>query len=64
MTREQRKRLPKAKLFQAEWSTRQWYFAKFRCANFMRVQIGRLCLSWRMSWLEHSAHTLHPELFA
>lgn len=64
MTREQRKRLPKAKLFQAEWSWRQCYMAKFRHANAMRVQIGHLCLMWRMPWLERSARALHPELFA
>ena len=64
MTREQRKRLPKAKLFTAEWSGRQSYFARFRLANAMRVQIGHICLIWRMPWLEHSARALHPEIFA
>lgn len=64
MTREQRKRLPKAKMFSMEFSRHQFYFAKFRLANAMRVQIGHLCLTWRMPWLEHSARALHPNLFA
>lgn len=64
MTRAQRKRLPKAMLFCAEWTPRHSYFAKFRLANAMRVQVGPLCLVWRMPWLEHSARTLHPEVFA
>ena len=63
MTREQRKRLPKASLFRAEWSWRPWYFAKFRLANAMRVQVGGLMLMWRMPYLEHVARVLHPEVF-
>ena len=64
MTREQRKRLPKAKLFHVEWTPRHSYLAKFRLANAMRVQLGPVCLVWRMPWLEHSAKALHPHLFA
>jgi hypothetical protein len=53
-------RLPRASLFRAEWDWRYFYFAKFRLANAMRVQIGWLVLIWRMPWLEHSARALHP----
>ncbi|WCK24142.1 hypothetical protein [Agrobacterium pusense] len=62
MTREQRKRLPKAGLIRFEWSSYS-YIAKFRLANAMKVQIGRLSIVWRMPWLEHSARRLHPEVF-
>lgn len=62
MTKDQRKRLPKSKLFHVEWG-RPSYFATFRLANAMRVQIGHLCLTWRMPWLEHSARALYPQLF-
>ena len=47
MTRAQRKRLPKAGLFSVRMTQRS-YFAKFRLANAMQVQIGRLTLIWRM----------------
>ena len=62
MTREQRKRLPKAKLFSARWAQRG-YFAKFRLANAMQVQVWRLTLMWRMPWLERPARALYPEVF-
>jgi len=62
MTREQRKKLPKAGLIHFEWGSYS-YFAKFRLANAMKVQIGRLSIVWRMPWLEHSARRLHPEVF-
>jgi len=64
MIQSQRKRLPKVKQFSVEWTPRHSYHAKFRLANAMRVQIGPLCLVWRMPWLDRSARALHPELFA
>ncbi|WP_421359991.1 hypothetical protein [Agrobacterium rosae] len=63
MTRDQRKRLPKAGLIRFEWGSYS-YVVKFRFANSMKVQIGRLSIMWRMPWLKHSARRLHPELFA
>jgi len=56
--------LPKASLFWVEWAPARFYFAKFRLANAMRVQVGWIAVSWRMPWLEHVARTLHPECFA
>ena len=63
MIREQRKRLPKSALIRFEWGSYS-YVAKFRYANAMKVQIGRLGIVWRMPWLEHSARRLHPVVFA
>lgn len=63
LTREQKSKLPKAQLIRFSWWRRRGIFAKFRLANAMQVHIGRLEISWRMPWLEHSARALHPELF-
>lgn len=56
--------LPKAALIRFEWSWRLFYFAKFRLANAMRLQIGWLVVTVRMPWLPRSARALHPEYFA
>lgn len=37
----------KAPLLTVEWSWRYFYFAKFRCANFRRFQIGWLTIMTR-----------------
>lgn len=63
LTREQKSKLPKAKLVQIRWWSHRGIFAKFRLANAMQIHIGRLEIAWRMPWLEHSARALHPELF-
>ena len=57
--------LPKAKLFSIKigGSYKKPYFAKFRGANFMRWQIGRIRVQHRMPWLLSSAMSLHPHLF-
>lgn len=56
------KRLPKAKLIRFAWG-KHFYFAKFRLANAVRLQLGWLVVEFRAPWLEHSARRLHPELF-
>lgn len=56
-------RLEKARLISFEWSWRQFYFARFRLANAVRLQIGWLAVNMRAPWLEHSARQLHPEIF-
>lgn len=63
LTRAQRRRLPKAKLLQIEWSTGASYFARFRLANALRWQIGRLTITHRAPWLAHVARAHHPHLF-
>ena len=63
LTREQKAKLPKAKLLIVRWWKMPGIFAKFRLANAMQVHIGRLELGWRMPWLPRSARALHPELF-
>lgn len=62
MTKEQRQKLPKASLIHISWG-KYSYIAKSRGANFMRVQIGRMTIVFRMPWLEHSARRLYPQLF-
>lgn len=68
MTREQRKRLPKAGLVAFEWATPIFptrpFFGRNRLANAMRLRFGNLVVVARAPWLEHSARALHPELFA
>lgn len=64
MTKAQRERLPKARMINVRWWRQRGIVAKFRLANAMQVHIGRLEISWRMPWLEHSARALHPEIFA
>jgi hypothetical protein len=60
-----RKKLPRAKLFSIKIGGyyKKPYYTKFRCANFMRWQIGYICITHRMPWLEDSARKLHPHLF-
>lgn len=55
--------LPKAPLIWLEWSFRHFYFAKFRLANAIRLQVGWLVVNVRAPWLDHSARVLHPEHF-
>jgi hypothetical protein len=40
----------RAPLITVEWSWRYFYFAKFRCANFRRFQIGWLTIMTRAAW--------------
>jgi hypothetical protein len=67
LTRAQKSRLMKAKLFSVEWLgppiIRRHWWSYLRFANAANFHIFRLSLSWRMPWLEHSARALHPELF-
>lgn len=62
-----RKKLPRATLIWFEWAKpilpNRPIFQRNRLANAMRLRIGSLVLILRMPWLEHSARTLHPELF-
>lgn len=44
----------KAPLFSVEWSWRYFYFAKFRLANAVRIQIGWLTIHTRAPWLEQA----------
>jgi hypothetical protein len=55
--------LPKARLIEVNWSWRRFYFARFRLANAVRLQIGWLIVHHRTPWLEHSARAAHPHLF-
>ncbi len=64
MTRDQRRQLPKARWFRLSWSWRWFYFTRFRCANFMRWQIGWLTVEHRMPYIEHVARQNYPEIFA
>jgi len=57
-----RKHLPKAKLFDISWG-RRFYFAKFRLANAVRLQIGWFVVHYRAPWLEQSARINYPQLF-
>jgi hypothetical protein len=61
---EWRRRLPKARLIEVQWTKGYSYFAKFRLANAWRIQIGPVCVMTRAPWLEHVARVHHPELFA
>ena len=55
--------LPKAKLITFKLSFGKPYFAKFRCANFIRRQIGWLTIETRAPWLTHVALQQHGHLF-
>lgn len=58
------RKLPKAKWFTIIRSYYDKpYYARFRCANFVRWQIGKYCIVHRAPWLKESAIKLHPELF-
>ena len=65
MPRHVRKKLPKAKVLSVEWGGfySKPYWARFRGANFMRWQLGRVCVTHRMPYIEHVARSLHPHLF-
>lgn len=60
-----RAKLPKAKLFSIKLGGYYWkpYWAKFRGANFIRWQLGRVCVTHRAPWIERSARANHPHLF-
>jgi hypothetical protein len=66
MDRKIRKKLPKSKMIAVRWGG--WYskpyFARFRMANCIRWQLWWVCVEHRAPWLEHSARSLHPHLFA
>lgn len=64
--RSVRRKLPKAKLLKVEVGgfDQKPYLAKFRCANFMRVQLWWVCITFRMPWLERPARQIHPHLFS
>lgn len=68
MTRQQRRRLPKAGLIAMEWAKPVFpgrpFMQRNRLANAMRFRLGNLVLVWRTPWLEHAARALHPEVFA
>lgn len=53
--------LPKAPLFNIEFSRRQFYFAKFRLANCWRLQIGWFVVHVRAPWLEHAKQYRYPQ---
>lgn len=57
------RQLPKARLISFEWSWAHCYFARFRLANAVRLQIGWLAIQFRAPWLERSARASHPHLF-
>ncbi len=57
-------KLPRASLLRVKFSIEPWYYAKFRLANAMRLQIGGLMIQFRMPWLPHVAKRLHPEIYA
>ena len=63
LTRQQKQKLPKAKLLHIRWNPGPGFIARFRFANAAAIHIGRLEISWRMPWLERSAQALHPEVF-
>jgi hypothetical protein len=65
MTRAQRRRLPKARLFWVEvWDRRMpCFFVKFRMANARQWHFGRLVVHMRAPWLEGPARQMHPEVF-
>jgi hypothetical protein len=65
MNRDQRRRLPKAKLLHVEiWDRRMpRFFTRFRCANAVQWHVGRLVITHRAPWIEHVARSLHPEVF-
>mgnify|MGYP000951358982 CR=1 FL=1 len=46
--------LPKAQLLSLRWSWAYFYFAKFRLANAVRLQIGWLTVTLRAPWHEQS----------
>lgn len=63
--RDVRKKLPKAKLisFEIGGYYRKPYFARFRCANFIRWQLWCVCITHRAPWVERAARQIHPHLF-
>lgn len=57
------RRLPKANLISLSWSWRYFYFARFRLANALRLQVGWLVIHLRAPWLEEVARVHYPHLF-
>lgn len=65
LTREQRRRLPTARLIGFRYS-RCWYgrfILRTRGANFSAVWLGPLQICWRMPWIPRVARQLHPHIF-
>lgn len=65
LSKAQREALPKARLLSVSWQG--WRYSglyRHRGANFCRQVVGPVCLTWRMPWLEYSARTLYPQMFA
>jgi hypothetical protein len=58
-----RRQLPKAPLFNIEWSRRSLRFAKFRLANSVRLHAWHFVLHFRAPWLEGPARAYYPQLF-
>ncbi len=56
------KLLPKSNLVTIRVTSR-WCVSRFRLANAIRWQFGRIELVHRAPWLEHSARQLYPHLF-
>lgn len=63
--RHVKKKLPKARTISIKIGGyyREPYWARFRCANFIRWQLGWVCIQHRAPWLEESARRIHPHLF-
>lgn len=59
------KHLPKARLFHVEIGgyLDKPYYAKFRCANFIRWQLWYVCVTHRWIWAEEVARRQYPHLF-
>lgn len=47
----------------ARWSGPPVVLGPMRMANASTLYIWRLCITWRMPWLEGPARVLHPECF-
>ncbi|HEY8604691.1 hypothetical protein [Tsuneonella suprasediminis] len=73
LTREQKRRLPKAALIHVwlirpvrwpgDYRTRSPFFIRWRNANAYGFLFGNLMVTIRAPWLEHAARALHPEVF-
>lgn len=69
ISKEARRRLPKAAWLHVEWSTwkapwsGQKWFASWRLANARRFRFGNLVVHVRAPWLEHVARQTYPHLF-
>ena len=65
ISKDQRGRLPRAKLFTVRLLEPPSLSRPIRTrgANFASVWVGRFQIIWRMPWLERPARALHPEVF-